>query len=110
MNNGAIAEMSTADLSAVIAKGDLTNDGTDDEFAAFEAAYRGAFGDRLHVVRGNHDAYRGQAAYTGDEWIDLPGVAVALLDTVICRNRRPARSPPRSWNGSTTRLPTPIGR
>ena len=83
MNNGAIAEMSAASLSAVIAKGDLTNDGTDDEFAAFEAAYRGAFRDRLHVVRGNHDAYRGQAAYTGDEWIELPGVAVALLDTVL---------------------------
>jgi predicted phosphodiesterase len=75
--------MSAAGLSAVIAKGDLTNDGTDDEFAAFEAAYRGAFGDRLHVVRGNHDAYRGQAAYTGDEWIELPGVVVALLDTVL---------------------------
>ena len=42
-----------------------------------------AFGDRLHVVRGNHDAYRGQQAYTGDEWIDLPGVSIALLDTVI---------------------------
>ena len=83
MNHGAIAEMSAAGLSAVIAKGDLTNDGTDDEFAAFEAAYRGAFGDRLHVVRGNHDAYRGQAAYAGDEWIELPGVVVALLDTVL---------------------------
>src|SRR5258705_5808645 len=83
MTLGAIAEMITAELSAVVAKGDLTNDGTDDEFAAFEAAYRGAFGDRLHVVRGNHDAYRGQAAYTGDEWIDLPGVSIALLDTVL---------------------------
>src|SRR5262249_8168188 len=38
--------------------------------------------DRLHVVRGNHDAYRGQGSYTGDEWIELPGVSVALLDTV----------------------------
>ena len=37
--------------------------------------------DRLHVVRGNHDAYRGQTAYTGDHWVELPGVAVALLDT-----------------------------
>jgi Icc protein len=83
MNHGAIAEMIPMDLAAVIAKGDLTNDGTDEEFAAFEASYRGGFGDRLHVVRGNHDAYRGQAAYAGDEWIELPGVAVALLDTVI---------------------------
>ena len=83
MNHAAVAEMAAADLVAVIVKGDLTNDGTDEEFASFEASYRTAFGDRLHVVRGNHDAYRGQSAYTGDEWIDLPGVSIALLDTVI---------------------------
>ena len=58
-------------------------DGMDEEFAAFEACYRGAFGDRLHVVRGNHDAYRGQDSYAGDEVVDLPGVRLALLDTVI---------------------------
>ena len=34
-------------------------------------------------MRGNHDAYRGQTEYAGDEWIELPGVAVALLDTTI---------------------------
>ena len=34
-------------------------------------------------MRGNHDAYRGQHEYAGDEWIELPGVDVALLDTVI---------------------------
>ena len=48
-------------------------DGLEEEFAAFEACYRGAFGDRLHVIRGNHDAYRGQGAYAGDEVVDLPG-------------------------------------
>ena len=79
MNRAAVDEMSAADLVAVVVKGDLTNDGTDDEFAQFESCYRAAFGDRLHVVRGNHDAYRGQTAYTGDEWIDLPGVSIALL-------------------------------
>ena len=83
MNHAAVAEMVAADLGAVIVKGDLTNDGTDEEFASFEANYRNAFGDRLHVVRGNHDAYRGQHAYTGDQWIDLAGVSIALLDTVI---------------------------
>jgi len=83
MNHAAVAEMAAADLAAVVVKGDLTNDGTDEEFASFEASYRAAFGDRLHVTRGNHDAYRGQQAYTGDEWIDLPGVSIALLDTVI---------------------------
>ena len=83
MNRGATAEMQDHDLAAVIVKGDLTLDGADDELAAFEACYRGAFGDRLHVVRGNHDAYRGQSYYAGDQWISLPGVAVALLDTTI---------------------------
>ena len=35
------------------------------------------------VVRGNHDAYHHQDAYAGDQWIELPGLAVALLDTAI---------------------------
>ena len=83
MNRAAVAEMLAADLAAVVVKGDLSRDGTDDEFAAFEACYRSAFGDRLHVVRGNHDAYRGQHAYTGDDWVDLPGVSIAMLDTVL---------------------------
>jgi Icc protein len=83
MNRGAAAEMAAADLAAVVVKGDLTNDGQPDEFAAFESCYRAAFGDRLHVVRGNHDAFRGQTDYAGDRWIELPGVAIALLDTTI---------------------------
>ena len=82
MNRAAVAEMTAAGVDAVIVKGDLTNAGTPDELAAFEACYRPAFGDRLHVVRGNHDAMAGQVAFAGDEWIELPGVAVALLDTV----------------------------
>jgi 3',5'-cyclic AMP phosphodiesterase CpdA len=88
MNEAAIDEMRAADLAAVIVKGDLTNDGTDSEFAAFETWYRAAFEDRLHVTRGNHDAYHGQQTYTGDQWIELPGVSVALVDTVV-----PERTP-----------------
>ena len=83
MNRGAVTEIAEIDPAAVIVKGDLSQDGTPDEWAAFEACYRGAFGDLLHVVRGNHDAYRGQTAYAGDQWIELPGVIVALLDTTI---------------------------
>ena len=83
MNRGAVDEMEAAGVSAVFVKGDLTADGRPEEFATFEAFYRTAFGDRLHVVRGNHDAYRGQHEYAGDEWIDLPGIAVALLDTSL---------------------------
>ncbi len=83
MNRGAVAEMLAADLAAVMVKGDLSVDGRPDEWAAFEACYRDSFGDRLHVVRGNHDSYQGQAEYAGDQWIELPGVSVALMDTAI---------------------------
>jgi Icc protein len=83
MNRGAVQEIRDIDPVAVFVKGDLSADGTDEEWATFEACYRGAFGERLHVVRGNHDAYRGQTAYAGDRWIELPGVAVALMDTTL---------------------------
>ena len=83
MNQAAAIEMAAAGVDAVIAKGDLSTDGTPEEFAAFERCYRPAFGDRLYAVRGNHDSYRGQHEYAGDQWIELPGVNVALLDTVI---------------------------
>jgi 3',5'-cyclic AMP phosphodiesterase CpdA len=83
MNRAAVAEIAAVAPAAVVVKGDLSTDGTDAEFAAFEECYRGEFGDRLHVVRGNHDAYRGQSHYAGDVWIDLPGVTIALLDTAV---------------------------
>jgi Icc protein len=83
MNHAAAAEMAAIDPIAVIVKGDLSVDGQPDEWAAFEACYRTPFGERLHVVRGNHDAYQHQGEYAGDQRIELPGVIVALLDTAI---------------------------
>jgi 3',5'-cyclic-AMP phosphodiesterase len=83
MNRAAVDEIVALDPAAVIAKGDLSADGHLEEWAAFEACYGPPFGDRLFAVRGNHDAYRGQTAYAGDQWIELPGVCVALLDTTI---------------------------
>ena len=83
MNRGAVVEIAAISPAAVIAKGDLSTDGQPDELAAFEATYRGAFGDHLFVVRGNHDSYKLQTRYAGDQWIDVPGLSVALLDTVI---------------------------
>ncbi len=87
MNRAALAELVAADgvqaFAAVIAKGDLTSEGLPDEFAAFEDCYRPSFGDRLHAVRGNHDCIAGQNAYAGDEWIELDGLAVALLDSAV---------------------------
>lgn len=81
MNRAAVAEIAAIGPAGVFVKGDLSNDGLPEEWDAFERCYRVAFGDRLHVVRGNHDAYRGQTVYLGDHWVELPGVAVALMDT-----------------------------
>jgi len=84
MNRGAIEEIAAIEPDAVLVKGDLTCDGKDDEYAAFLAAYGPAFGDRLHHVRGNHDAYRHQTyAPEGPQRIDVPGLTLALLDTTI---------------------------
>jgi len=83
MNRAAAQEISAIDPAAVVVKGDLSVDGKPAEWEAFEACYRVAFANRLHVVRGNHDAYHHQSEYAGDQWIELPGVAVALLDTAI---------------------------
>ena len=83
MNQAAVREIAAIDPLAVLVKGDLTLDGTDDEFAAFERCYRPVFGDRLHAVRGNHDAYHDQGMYDHDLWIEMPGLCVALMDTVI---------------------------
>lgn len=83
MNRGAVEEMTAAALDGVVVKGDLTNAALPSEFAAFDAHYAAAFGERLHVVRGNHDAVEGRTEYVGDRWIELPGVAIALVDTAI---------------------------
>jgi hypothetical protein len=52
MNQAAASEIAALDPAVVVVKGDLSQDGTDAEWAAFEACYREPFGDRLHVVRG----------------------------------------------------------
>jgi predicted phosphodiesterase len=84
MNAAAVEEIAALDPDAVIVKGDLTNDGLDDEYQAFLRCYRGAFGDRMHHIRGNHDAYRGQT-YAPEEHfcVDVPGASLAVLDTTV---------------------------
>lgn len=84
MNRGAIEEIAAIEPDAVLVKGDLTCDGRDEEYAAFLAAYGPAFGERLHHVRCNHDAYRHQTyAPEGPQRIDVEGLTLALLDTTI---------------------------
>jgi 3',5'-cyclic AMP phosphodiesterase CpdA len=84
MNAGAIAEMVALDPDVVVVKGDLTSNGTADEYARFLAAYATAFGPKLVHVRGNHDGYHG-GTYAAEptQRRDLPGCTIALLDTTL---------------------------
>ena len=82
MNRAAVSEITALGPDAVVAKGDLTTHGTEDEFRAFLSFYEPAFGDTLHYVRGNHDAYHGET-FASDAPVEvvLPGVVLAILDT-----------------------------
>ena len=84
MNRAAIAEIEAIDPDAVVVKGDLTTHGSVEEYEQFLSFYAGAFGDRLHHVRGNHDAYHGEA-FAADATLEvkLPGATLAILDTAI---------------------------
>ena len=84
MNRAAIAEIARLDPAAVVVKGDLTSGATQSEIDAFQAAYGGAFGDRLTVVRGNHESYhRNRFASEPVQAVELPGVLLVVLDTSI---------------------------
>jgi Icc protein len=82
MNAGAVAEIGEIPADCVIAKGDLTANGAPEEYARFLEVYRGAFGDRLLHIRGNHDAYHGEH-FSPDAPLEcaLSGVRLAVLDT-----------------------------
>jgi predicted phosphodiesterase len=82
MNRGAITEMAAIDPAVVVVKGDLTCNGTVEEYDAFRAAYVSAFADRLVHVRGNHDAYHGGTyAARATQRVDLDGLTLAVIDT-----------------------------
>jgi predicted phosphodiesterase len=84
MNAGAIAEISGIDPEVVVVKGDLTSNGTREEYDDFLRFYGPAFGDRLVHVRGNHESYhRADFAAWPTQRIDLPGVVLAVLDTAV---------------------------
>ena len=84
MNGAAVEEIAAIEPDVVIVKGDLTNDGLDDEYQDFLRCYRGAFGERMHHIRGNHDAYRGQTYAPEDHFsVDVPGAHLAVLDTTV---------------------------
>jgi predicted phosphodiesterase len=83
MNRAVVAEMHALDPDAVVVKGDLTSTGAPEEYAAFLAVY-GAFGERMHHVRGNHDAMLDPEMAIEDApyAIEFDGVTLAVLDTV----------------------------
>ncbi|MEY2398453.1 MAG: 3,5-cyclic-AMP phosphodiesterase [Actinomycetota bacterium] len=86
MNEAAATEIKAIDPAAVVAKGDLTTRGIRAEYDQFLACYGTAFGDKLVHVRGNHDGYYGETfAAEAPIEVALPGVTLAVLDTVIPR-------------------------
>ncbi|HZJ26570.1 MAG TPA: metallophosphoesterase [Acidimicrobiia bacterium] len=93
MNDAAVDEIIAAGPDAVVVKGDLTNLGTEQEYDDFLRVY-GRLGDVMHHVRGNHDAMITQsiASDRAPFAIDLPGVTLAVLDTVIPGSDRGAIS------------------
>ena len=84
MNRAVVGEVRDLDPDVVVVKGDLTSKGTEDEYAAFLAMY-GTLGDRMYHVRGNHDAMQDSTMAVEDApyAIELTGVTLAVLDTVI---------------------------
>lgn len=84
MNRCAVSEIAEIGADAVVVKGDLTSNGTIDEYERFCTVYRDAFGPRFHHVRGNHDAcHGGRFAQFPFQRIDVPGATIALIDTAI---------------------------
>jgi 3',5'-cyclic-AMP phosphodiesterase len=85
MNYAAVAEIDrlAPKADALVAKGDLTNEASPAELDAFGRCWVDHFGARLTVVRGNHDSDRVPAAWTGHHVVDVPGLRLAVIDTVI---------------------------
>ncbi len=82
MNRHVVAEIATLHPEAVVVKGDLTSNGTMQEYQSFLDCYQSAFGDRLHHVRGNHESYHALAvANQAFQEIHVEGAVIALLDT-----------------------------
>jgi 3',5'-cyclic AMP phosphodiesterase CpdA len=83
MNAGAIREIAAINPDAVLVKGDLTCHGTMKEYSTFRDFYEPAFSDRLHCILGNHEAYHDAGIRAEKQiHIDLPGVTIAMIDTV----------------------------
>jgi len=82
MSASVVADMQRCEPAAVVVKGDLTDDGVDEDYARFLEVWGGAFSERLIHVRGNHDCYRGQSfAAWPCQSRRLDGATLAVIDT-----------------------------
>jgi Icc protein len=83
MAAAAAAEIAGTAPDLVVAKGDLTADGCAEQYAAFQACWSPAVGDRLVVTLGNHDHPAAGPAFAAPplETRTLDGVTVAVVDT-----------------------------
>jgi len=84
MGSAVVDEMLALGPDAVVVKGDLTDSGREEEYAAFLTCY-GRLGARMHHVRGNHDAMRDPQLARSDTpfVVDVNGVKLVVLDTVV---------------------------
>jgi len=82
MNRHVVDELLNLQPDALVVKGDLTSNGTQEEYEQFLACYGDAFGDRMTHVRGNHESYHGlDVAMSPLQEVWVEGAIVALLDT-----------------------------
>ena len=83
MNRAAVAEIAALGPDVVVAKGDLTCVGSEEEYQLFLDTYA-QFGSTLHHLRGNHDAMQDPTmALEGAPYaVDCNGVTIAVIDTV----------------------------
>jgi predicted phosphodiesterase len=86
MNNAAASEIESTVPDLVVAKGDITDAGRPEEWAAFRRCYQARFGERLVFTLGNHDVAAATSAHgvaPPAQAVSLPGVTLAVLDTSV---------------------------
>ena len=83
MNRAAVAEITALDPDLLVVKGDLTADGTAEQYGAFLDCYA-PLADRMLHVRGNHESHpRAPFATQQFQARTVPGAIVVLLDTSL---------------------------
>lgn len=96
---------------AVFVKGDLADDGADEQFARSRGRAQERVGERLHVVRGGATTPpRASSATTATHRVDLPGVTITLLDAAIPTETTGTIHRADRFTGAARRVGGPAGR